>query len=97
MKQFFFTLLVFILPFVVVSCNENNTKPVKKETDLKQIIQANNAYSAIKWISLEELEIKIKKSPRKVILFFTKKGCPFCKEMKETTLTDPEIIITQKL
>jgi thioredoxin-related protein len=27
-----------------------------------------------------------------VILFFTKKGCPYCKEMKETTLQDSEII-----
>ena len=91
MKQLFFTLMVFILPFVVVSCNENTTQ-IKKETDLKQIIKSNNAYSAIKWISLEELEIKMKKSPRKVILLFTKKGCPYCKEMKETTLIDPEII-----
>ena len=53
--------MVFILPFVVVSCNENTTNQVKKETDLKQIIQSNNAYSSIKWISLEELEIKMKK------------------------------------
>ena len=92
MKQLFFTLLVFILPFVVVSCNENTTNQVKKEADLKQIIQSNNAYSAIKWISLEELEVKMKKSPRKVILLFTKKGCPYCKEMKETTLIDPDVI-----
>ena len=92
MKQLFFTLMIFILPFVVVSCNENTTNQIKKETDLKQIIKSNNAYSAIKWISLEELEIKMKKSPRKVILLFTKKGCPYCKEMKETTLIDPEVI-----
>ena len=67
MKQLFFTFMVFILPFVVVSCNENSTNQIKKETDLKQIIKSNNAYSANKWISLEELEIKIKKSHRKVI------------------------------
>ena len=30
MKQLFFTLMVFILPFVVVSCNENKSKEVKK-------------------------------------------------------------------
>ena len=65
--------MVFILPFVVVSCNENTTNQVKKETDLKQIIQSNNAYSSIKWISLEELEIKMKKSPRKVILLSPKR------------------------
>ena len=92
MKHIFFTLMVFTLPFVVVSCNENTTNKVKKETDLKQIIKSNNTYSSIKWISLKELEIKMKKYPRKVILFFTKKGCPFCKEMKETTLVDQEVI-----
>ena len=54
MKQFFFTLVVFTLPFVVVSCNENTTNQVKKEADLKQIIQSNNAYSAFIWISFDE-------------------------------------------
>ena len=73
MKHLLFTLMVIILPFAVVSCNDTSSKKVKKQTDLKQIIQSNNAYSSIKWISLEELEIKMKKSPRKVILLFTKK------------------------
>jgi hypothetical protein len=44
MKQFFFTLMVIILPFVVVSCNEIESKKVKKETNLKQIIKSSNAY-----------------------------------------------------
>ena len=92
MKQFFFTLVVFTLPFVVVSCNENTTNQELKKTELKQIIKSNNYYSSIKWISLDEIEMKMKKTPRKVILFFTKKGCPYCKEMKETTLIDPEVI-----
>jgi thioredoxin-related protein len=92
MKQFFFTLMVIILPFVVVSCNEIESKKVKKETNLKQIIKSSNAYSSVQWITLDELNVKMKQSPRKVILFFTKKGCPYCKEMKETTLQDSEII-----
>ena len=78
MKQFFFTLMVFTLPFAVVSCNENEGKKVKKETNLKQIIKSSNAYSSIEWLSLDELDAKMKESPRKVILLFTKKGCPFC-------------------
>ena len=85
MKQFFFTLMVIILPFVVVSCNEIESKKVKKETNLKQIIKSSNTYSSVQWITLDELNVKMKESPRKVILFFTKKGCPYCKEMKETT------------
>ena len=60
MKQFFFTLVVFTLPFVVVSCNENTTNQELKETELKQIIKSNNYYSSIKWISLDEIEIKMK-------------------------------------
>ena len=92
MRQIFFTLIVIVLPFAVISCNENNSKEVKKETNLKEIIQSNNLYSSVNWITLEELEFKMKKSPRKVIFLFTKKGCPYCKEMKETTLQDTEII-----
>ena len=53
MKHLLFTLMVIILPFAVVSCNDTSSKKVKKQTDLKQIIQSNNAYSSIKWITLE--------------------------------------------
>ena len=63
MKQFFFTLVVFTLPFVVVSCNENTTNQELKKTELKQIIKSNNYYSSIKWISLDEVEMKMKKNP----------------------------------
>ena len=92
MRSIFFTLMVFILPFAVISCNEKQSKKTKKETNLKQIIQSNNSYSSINWISLEELEEKMQKEPRKALFLFTKKGCPYCKEMKETTLQDSEII-----
>lgn len=92
MKQIITTLLVIILPFAVISCNENESKPKKKKTNLKQVIKANNLYSSINWISLEELEKRAQTDPRKVIFLFTKKGCPYCKEMKETTLLDSEII-----
>lgn len=92
MKQIITTLMVIILPFAVISCNEKESKPKKKRTNLQQVIKSNNSYSSVNWISIEELEKKVQTDPRKVIFLFTKKGCPYCQEMKETTLQDVEVI-----
>lgn len=94
MKQIVVILMVIILPFAVTSCNEKSKKTTKqkKSTNLKQVIKSNSLYSSVNWISLEELELKMKDKPRKVIFLFTKKGCPYCKEMKETTLIDSDVV-----
>ena len=34
----------------------------------------------------------MKKEPKKVMIFFYQNGCPYCKEMKETTFQSFEII-----
>jgi thioredoxin-related protein len=92
MKRLLGTLLIAAIPFMVVSCDGN--KQVKKEnkTDLKELIKANNAYADINWVKLEELDEKMKKEPRKVMIYFYREGCPYCKEMKATTLVNPSII-----
>lgn len=94
MKHQLFVLLVVILPFASLSCNNesDSSKKIEKKANLQELIKKNQTNSAINWISLEELELKIVQSPKKVIFLFTKKGCPYCKEMKETTLIDSEII-----
>ena len=91
MKHTIITLMVFVLPFAVVSCNQE-TKSKNKKTNLKQVIKKNTLYSSINWINTEELDAKMAQSPKKVLILFTKKGCPYCKEMKESTLIDQEII-----
>lgn len=94
MKHQLFVLLVIILPIAGTSCNNNNEsyKKVEKKTNLKHLIKTNQSNSSINWISLAELEEKIAQNPKKAIFLFTKKGCPYCKEMKETTLSDSEVI-----
>ena len=82
--------LLIILPFVVTSCD--NKKQLKSTTDLKEVIKANNAYADINWVSLESLDEKMKKEPKKVMVFFFRQGCPYCEEMKATTLVDKDII-----
>jgi thioredoxin-related protein len=92
MKHIIITLMVFVLPFAVVSCNQDSKPQKKNKTNLKQVIKSNTIYSSVNWISTEELDKKMAQSPKKVLILFTKKGCPYCKEMKESTLIDPEII-----
>lgn len=94
MKYQLFILLVVILPFASLSCNNTNksSKEVVKKTNLQQLIKSNQSNSSINWITLAELEEKTALNPKKAIFLFTKKGCPYCKEMKETTLSDPDVI-----
>ena len=46
----------------------------------------------INWIKLDEAKELAKKYNTKILIFFYKKNCPYCDEMKKTTLSDPSII-----
>ena len=92
MKRFLGTLFIAIIPFIVVSCDEQKKVKKKNTTDLKKLIKANNAYAEIKWVKLDDLDEKMKENPKKIMIYFYRKGCKYCKEMKETTLVDPSII-----
>ena len=94
MKQIVVILTVLVLPFWVSSCNNEkaNPKTDQEKASLKEVIKTNQSNASIEWLTLNELDKKMAKTPKKVIFLFTKKGCPYCKEMKETTLSDAEII-----
>lgn len=85
------SVLFIVIPFFVISCNEGQSN---KKTDLKSIIKSNNSLAAIKWVDVSELESLIAKEPKKVFFYFYRQGCPYCKEMKETTFMDNQIIKT---
>ena len=69
MKYQLFILLVVILPFASLSCNNTNksTKEVVKKTNLQQLIKSNQSNSSINWITLAELEEKAALNPKKAI------------------------------
>ena len=87
------TLIIFfliLLPFLVTSCD--NEKQSKSTVNLKEVIKANNAYANINWVDIQELDKLMAKQARKVMIFFYRPGCPYCQEMKQTTLMQPNII-----
>ena len=46
----------------------------------------------VNWLKLEEAKLLAKKHNGKVLIFFYKKDCPYCDEMKKETLSDPSTI-----
>ena len=46
----------------------------------------------IQWLSIEKAEELAKKYDSDMLVFFFRKGCPECKQMKLETLQNPEII-----
>lgn len=85
------SVLFIIIPFFVASCNQGDSNNGSK-TDLKSIIKSNSSTSSIQWVDVSQLETLMAKEPRKVFFYFFREGCPYCKEMKETTFQDGQII-----
>ncbi len=54
----------------------------KKEDDNKEI----------HWLTLEELQVKMKQQPRKVYIDMYTSWCGWCKVMEQKTFTDPRLI-----
>ena len=48
----------------------------------------------INWLKLDEAKVSARKYDKKILIFFYKKNCPYCDEMKKGTLSDPAIIKT---
>jgi len=46
----------------------------------------------IEWVSIEKAQELAKKYDSDMLVFFFRKGCPECKQMKAETLQNPEII-----
>ena len=50
------------------------------------------AKTEIQWLSIEKAQELAKKYDSDMLVFFFRKGCPECKQMKVETLQNPEII-----
>ena len=51
-----------------------------------------NSKNEINWVSLEDAKVSAKKYNEKILIFFYKKNCPFCDQMKKETLSDPTVV-----
>lgn len=46
----------------------------------------------LQWTSINELEVAVGHSPKKVLIYVTTSWCGWCKKMKQTTFTDSQLI-----
>ena len=83
-------LFLICISVLLIACS--NKEKEQQKQDLKEIIKANNAYSHIKWTNINDLDLLMQKSPKKVMIYFYRSGCPYCKEMKETTFKNQKVI-----
>ena len=61
-------------------------------TPLLVFPQGGTAPTEINWISLEKAKQYAKKYNKTILIYFYKKNCPYCEEMKEKTLNDISVI-----
>ena len=84
------SLFLILTPFLVTSCD--NDKQKESTIDLKEVIKSNNIEANINWIDIGELDALMAKEAKKIMIFFYRPGCPYCQEMKKSTLAEPKII-----
>jgi thioredoxin-related protein len=46
----------------------------------------------LQWTSINDLEVAVSNSPKKVLIYVTTSWCGWCKKMKQTTFTDTWLI-----
>jgi thioredoxin-related protein len=46
----------------------------------------------LQWTSINDLEVAVSQSPKKVLIYVTTSWCGWCKKMKQTTFTDTVLI-----
>jgi len=56
------------------------------------VFSQGQATNEINWISLEKAKEYAKKYDKNIFVYFHKKDCPYCEEMKKETLSDQTVI-----
>jgi len=87
MKQ----LLLLILSLLVITPTVMATTHKKKKKPAAAAV-AKQDDTAIRWISIDELQVKMKESPRKVYMDVYTDWCGWCKRMDATTFQNPYVI-----
>lgn len=76
------TLAVFSFSAVAVA-GDNKKKPTEKSTAASE--------NEVRWLTLDEVQEKMKKEPRKVYIDIYTDWCGWCKVMDKKTFSNPEV------
>jgi thioredoxin-related protein len=84
MKKWSLVLISFfsVLCIAIPSCFAKSGSTDKKEASNKEI----------QWLSFDELQVAMKKNPKKVFMDVYTDWCGWCKKMEKSTFTNPEVI-----
>ncbi len=55
-------------------------------------LMAQKNEGGIKWLSIDELQVKMKEKPKRVYVDMYTDWCGWCKKMEATTFTNPDVI-----
>ena len=94
MKNLFYLLCCTIFLFTACSQGTESEKPSKsdKSTPGANFVKGDTQEGAlIDWIDITELEKKMKKKPKKVMVDLYTSWCGWCKRMDKATFQHPEI------
>ncbi|MGB1206801.1 MAG: thioredoxin family protein [Chitinophagales bacterium] len=86
---FIFSMSIFLL--FATACTETAESDKSSDKTKTKTMATSAAKGAIQWITLSELEQKIKKEPRKVMFDLYTGWCGWCKRMDRDTFQNPEV------
>jgi len=84
MKRLALLILAMLILTPAIMADNKNKKSDKTE--------ATEDNSEIHWLTLDELQVKMKESPRKVYIDVYTDWCGWCKRMEATTFHNPQVI-----
>src|SRR4249919_2233805 len=64
----------------------------KKKKSGKSATAAPVNYKEVNWMSIDDVQVAMKKQPRKVWIDVYTDWCGWCKRMDKTTFSDPNVI-----
>lgn len=79
-------LIVTVFMSVLLSCQQDGTNSSTPAGE-----KNSNPSDKIEWVSIDELESKMKEEPRKVLVDLYTSWCGWCKRMDKATFAHPEI------
>lgn len=88
MKRVLMLLLVFITCGATLVMADDK----KKKTSAKTAEAAIDDSTEVHWVTLDELQVRMKKEPRKVFMDVYTDWCGWCKKMEATTFKNKDLV-----
>jgi thioredoxin-related protein len=90
-KKHLFALIAAFIALALQACQPQASDTTNKSGN--QATNTNNAHfqGPVEWITIEQLEQKMKNEPRKVLVDLYTDWCGWCKRMDQSTFANPEL------